>query len=183
MKIGLVRHFKVDYKSYSHFYYPEGFRTAMQEYDEAEIILGQTDLNGTDWQICFSSSYKRAIEAAKSIFMNEIIETNLLREVSLQPFTLRKFKLPWFIWHVGARIAWSKNSKSQDETKQETNERIKLIYSKILESERQNILVVSHGFFMKCFSTFLRKNGFKGEIDPFPQNGRLYIFEKNNGAK
>jgi broad specificity phosphatase PhoE len=178
MKIGLVRHFKVAHKNYKPYCYPKEFHSAMQEYDEADIIIGKTDLNGIDWEVCFSSSYKRAFETAQNIFNKEIIKTDLIREVPLLPFTLLKIKLPWFIWHIGARIAWSNNAKSQNETKQETNERMLLIYQKILETKCQNILVVSHGFFMKCFSRFLTVNGYKGTIDLFPQNGHLYIFSK-----
>ena len=146
MKIGLVRHFKVDYKSHNPFYYPDEFRLAMKKYDEAEVIIDKTDLGGIDWEICFSSSLKRASITAQSIFTGDIIETDLLREVSLLPFTNINFKLPWFVWHIGARVAWAKNSKSQAETKQETSERMKLIYDNIIDSQRQNVLLVTHGF-------------------------------------
>lgn len=177
-KIGMVRHFKVDYKSHSPFYYPEEFRLAMLKYDEADVLIGKTDLHGIDWDVCFSSSYKRAVITANSIYTKTIIETNLIREVSLLPFTNYKIKLPWFVWHIGARVAWSRNGKSQDETRAETDERMKQIYSQIIDTGKKNVLLVTHGFFMKCFADFLKKKGYQGKIDPFPLNGRLYIFEK-----
>jgi broad specificity phosphatase PhoE len=179
MKIGLVRHFKVNYSSYSPFYFPGEFRTAMKRYDEADVIPAKTDLCKINWELCFASSLKRAAITARTIFKKEIIETDLLREVSLLPFTEKNLKLPWFVWHIGARVAWSKNAASQEETKEETAKRINLIYSKIIETGRENILVVSHGFFMKVFSNFLSKKGFEGKIDPFPRNGQLYLFQKN----
>jgi broad specificity phosphatase PhoE len=149
----------------------------MKEYDNAEIVPGNTFIDGVDWQICFCSSLKRAVDTARHIYRREIIITDLLREVSLSPFTDREIKLPWFVWHVGARIAWARNSKSQEETRADTYERIKKIYSQIIDSGNDNILIISHGFFMKCFAKFLIENQFKGFIDKIPRNGRLYIFE------
>lgn len=178
MKLGLVRHFKVDYKSYHPFYYPDEYRTAIKGYDEADIILGNTLLNGIDWQICFCSTFKRAMQTAEHIFKKEILKTELLREVDLAPFTNRKIKLPTFIWHGGARISWAMNSKSQPETKNKTIERMKTVYSMAMQTNLDNVLIVSHGFFMKCFADYLRKNGFKGIIDQIPHNGKLYVFEK-----
>jgi broad specificity phosphatase PhoE len=181
MKIGLVRHYKVDLKNPKPYYYPEEFRDAMKEYDEADVIKGSTNLDGIDWDICFSSSLKRAVITAKDIYKGEIIITDLIREVSLLPFTMKKIKLPWTIWHICARIAWSKNSKTQDETRQETTERMNLIYKKILDAKKENVLLVTHGFFMKCFIKFLREKSFTGKVEMFPKNGCLYIFENKKG--
>ena len=180
MKIGLVRHLRVDYKNYDPIYFPDTYRHVMKAYDNAEIVIGNTYLDGIDWQICFCSSLKRAVETAHQIYKKEIIITDLLREVSLSPFTDREIKLPWFVWHVGARIAWARNSKSQEETRIETYKRIEKLYSQILAAGKENILIVSHGFFMKCFSRFLTEKNFKGSIDNLPRNGKLYIFENVN---
>jgi hypothetical protein len=57
---------------------------------------------------------------------------------------------------------------------------MKLIYNKIMESKKRNVLLVTHGFFMKCFVKFLMEKGFEGKIDPFPQNGCLYIYERKD---
>lgn len=48
----------------------------------------------------------------------------------------------------------------------------------IYESDYQNILIVSHGFFIRELTKRLNAEGFKGKIDPAPQNGKLYLFQK-----
>jgi broad specificity phosphatase PhoE len=178
MKIGLVRHFKVDYKDYNPFYFPDEYDAAIKGYDEADVILKEIHLDGIDWEICFSSSFSRAIKTAEYIYKKKIIKTELLREVNLKAFTTKRIKLPSFVWHIGARISWSVNGKSQPETKEATEIRIRKIYAMIRNSEKENVLVVSHGFFMKCFASFLIREGYNGKIDPVPHNGKLYVFQK-----
>ena len=183
MIIGLVRHFKVKYKNYSPFYYPGGYLKAMQEYDEADVLPVDTNLNGIDWETCLSSTFKRARITAEHIYHNEIIFTDLLREVSLSPFTKRNICLPWFVWHIGARIAWHKGSASQEESRLQTLNRAEKIFSIIKDSEKEKILIVSHGFFMKNLVSKLRRKGFTGNIDEIPENGKLYLFENKSFRK
>lgn len=137
----------------------------------------------TDWDICYCSTIKRAIVTANHIYNGEIKYSDLIIEVPVAPFTNKNIKLPSFIWHLGGRIAWHKNHPSQPEGRRDTIKRIKLFMNAIEENQHKKILVVTHGFFMRIFSDYLLKNGFKGKIDFRPENGKLYLFNKKMPVK
>ena len=75
-------------------------------------------------------------------------------------------------------LLWLFSLKSQPEVKPQTILRIDKFLKQIESSGHQNILIVSHGFFMKIFVRELLKRGFKGDLDFSPKNGKLYRFEK-----
>ncbi len=178
--IGLVRHFKVLLESSPFFHTPESFNKAMKVYDTSPVLVKSFEDGNISWDKCFASDLPRAIETAKNIYPNKKIEiTPLLREVPLRAFTNKNIKLPSFIWHIGARIAWYKNKTSQPETKQQTDLRIKK-FIEILNNENMsaNILIVTHGFFMLNLQRHLSALGYSGKIDSKPQNGKLYILRK-----
>jgi broad specificity phosphatase PhoE len=178
MKIGLVRHFKVNVKPGEGGLTSSEFERAMNNYDKADVIPNTLKINSNDWDICYSSSLPRAVKTAKTIYSGEIITSDLLREVPILPFTKRNFVLPTFFWHMAARIAWVKNRPSQPEGKLGTEERINKFLEIINSSNHERILIVSHGFFMGSLFRILIKMGFKGEMDVRPRNGKLYILEK-----
>lgn len=178
MKIGLVRHFKVNVKPGEGGLSSAEFEMAMNNYDNADVIPNNLNIRENDWDICYASTLPRAIKTAKTIYGGEIITTDLIREVPILPFTKRNFVLPAFFWHMAARIAWLKNKPSQPEGKHETENRINKFLEIIDSSGYEKILVVSHGFFMGSLFKILLKKGFKGEMDFRPRNGKLYILEK-----
>ncbi|MFC2136383.1 histidine phosphatase family protein [Bacteroidota bacterium] len=180
MTIGLVRHFKVDIEISKRFYTPAQFNAKMDEYDASPVIPQEVNLNGIDWEVCYSSTIPRAQTTAAAIYKGETIKTDLLKEVTVRAFTERKILLPAGIWHLGGRIAWYKEKKSQPEKFSETMKRADEIIDKILSSGKQNVLCVSHGFFMGVLFRKLYKLGFKGETDMRPQNGKLYLFNRKN---
>lgn len=178
MKLGLVRHFKVNIKPGEGLLSASQFSGAMKNYDLADVTPNDLIINKEEWEICYSSSLPRAVKTANIIYNGERIITDLLREVSIYPFTQKNLILPTFIWHAGARIAWFKNKKSQPETNIQTKERVNKFLDLIYSSGKKNILIVSHGFFMGSLVRELIKLGFKGEMDLRPRNGKLYKFEK-----
>lgn len=178
MKLGLVRHFKVVTSSSSNVFSSSEFDKRMLEYDKSPIKISENKISEGEWDICYSSTLPRAEETAKYLYAGEINYTDLLREVPLSSFTKKQIKLPSFIWHVGGRIAWALSSKSQSETIKQTKERIKLFLELIQTIEHKNILIVTHGFFMKALVAELKKIGFTGKFDISPKNGELYIFSK-----
>ena len=178
MLIGLVRHFKVDIPFTKTFYTPEEFNKQMSDYDTAGVIPNEVNLGNYDWNICYASNLPRAITTAKTIYKEEIITTPHLREVPINAFINIPVRLPAPVWHISARIAWKKNSSSQPETYNQTMERINKIYNTITSNGYENILIVSHGFFMRVFHNFLTKKGFEGEIDFSPRNGKLYTLTR-----
>ncbi|KAB2846515.1 MAG: histidine phosphatase family protein [Melioribacteraceae bacterium] len=178
MKLGLVRHFKVNIKPGEGKLSSSQFEEAMKNYDYADVTSNGLIINKNEWDICYSSSLPRAVKTAQTIYNGEIITTDLLCEVPILPFTKRNIILPSFIWHTAARIAWFKNKPSQPEGKIQTQKRVEEFLNLINSSGKENILIVSHGFFLGSLVRELLKRGFKGEMDMRPRNGKLYTFIK-----
>ena len=178
MKIGLVRHFKVVRSNTLKNLNSVQFNEQMKNYDHFPVKANDITINSNDWDICYASILSRAHETAKTIYQGEIITTDLIIEVPLSAFMKTNIELPILLWHVGGRIAWFFLSKTQKENISGTKHRIDDFIKIIYESGHKNILVVSHGFFMKGFARQLKKRGFAGSIDFAPKNGKLYLFEK-----
>lgn len=178
MKIGLVRHFKVVRSNTLKKLNSTQFDEQMNSYDNSPVKANDVNLNSNDWDICYASTLSRAYETAKTIYHEEIISTDLIIEVPLSTFMKTKILFPSMVWHVGGRIAWLFSGKSQKEDISNTKQRIDDFMNIIEKSGCENILVVSHGFFMKVFAHKLKKRGFIGKIDFAPKNGKLYLFEK-----
>lgn len=181
MILGLVRHFKVDFYPIKKIYSAGEFSAAMARYETSPILKNGLKFSTDDWDKCYCSTIPRAIETAEEIYDGEKIFTDLIVEVPVTPFTNRKIKLPSFIWHLGGRIAWYKNHPSQPESRIETLQRISQFIREVESCRNSRILVVTHGFFMRVFAEQLIKNGFKGNIDARPENGKLYLFNKSTG--
>lgn len=176
MKIGLVRHFKVDC-SYPKVMNSHSYNKWAENYDIADVIANKVDLHNIDWQKCYASDLPRAIKTAQSIYKGNITKLNSLREVPMSSFTDRSLKLPCTIWSIASRLAWLRSHKSQPEFKHETLRRVKDSFKVITESNNENTLVVSHGFFLYFFQKELFKNGFRGKKFYKLKNGTLYVFE------
>lgn len=180
MIIGLIRHFKVDFKPVKRIYSADDFSRAMDLYENSPVILDSIKLSNNNWDVCYCSTINRAIVTANNIYNGKIIYTDLIVEVPVTPFTKNKIKLPSFVWHLGGRIAWHKNHHSQPEKRSETLIRIKSFLDEISGNNYKSVLVVTHGFFMRVLVEQLIKNGYKGKIDVRPVNGKLYILNNDN---
>ncbi|MEN8194474.1 MAG: histidine phosphatase family protein [Bacteroidota bacterium] len=178
MKIGLVRHFKVRTPEIENRLNSSEFNQIMQNYDHSPVIPSAIQIDADGWDLCYASTLSRAVETAKTIYRDEIINTDLIVEVPLSSFMNTNIPLPNMVWHVGGRIAWLFSCKSQIEDIKTTKQRIKDFMKLVEESGHKKILVVSHGFFMKVFASQLKKYGYSGAIDFAPKNGKLYLFEK-----
>ena len=177
MKIGLIRHFKVLNRS-RWFLNSDDFKNAMEEYDNADVIPFKVDLKSENWNICVSSTMPRAEKTAEFIFNGKIIFNNLFVEVPMSPVKFSSIKLPAIIWHIKARYAWYKNDSSQTETRKKTSKRIDAAIEFLNQFANENVLIVTHGFFMRQLYKRLLNEGFKGKIDEAPKNGKLYILTK-----
>jgi len=177
MKLGLVRHFKVNPPDKKKYLSSEEFKKAMEIYDTAPIIPNKVNLKSDDWDICYCSSLPRAVTTAETIFNKKIIKTDLIVEVPISPFTKFNIVLPLFFWHLGARIAWYFSHSSQKENIKQTKIRIEKFYKIISTSGCDNILIVAHGYFLRMFYEVMKKKGFLGKVDFNMKNGKLYIIE------
>jgi len=176
MKIGLIRHYKVDYKA-KKLMSSHDFEEYVTNYDNASIIENKTDLERSQWNICYCSDLTRALITARSIYDKELQITNLLREVKMYPVRKTQLKIPGFLWSVSSRIAWQLNHVSQLETSEQTRKRAKIFLSKLDLKGDENILIVSHGFFLITLVNELKRLGFKGNISRNMKNGYLYTLE------
>jgi broad specificity phosphatase PhoE len=175
MTIGIIRHFKVDYKS-SFKMNSDEFNLSMDEYDDAPIIFPEVNpLKDLNWDLCFTSDLPRAVKTAEYICNCKRIYTELLKEVPMQAFfeTKRKFSAPF--WHVTSRIFWKFSKNNQIENYKATVLRINKALDLILSRKEEKILIVSHGFYLRQLIKRLREIGFKGKTDSYIRNGRLYV--------
>lgn len=178
MKIGLVRHFKVDYKA-KKMMSSNDFEEYVISYDNAAVIQNEIDGEHSKWNKCYCSDLTRAIITAKSIYDKELEITDLLREVKMYPVKRLRIRMPSFLWSISSRVAWKLNHSSQLETANNTRKRAKEFLRKLDLNSDENILIVSHGFFLMTLIDELRLLGFKGEIPKKMKNGYMYILKND----
>ena len=176
MKIGLVRHFKVNCP-HKNMMTSEEFREWSEKYERAGVIKKKVNMYGNSWDICYSSDFQRAITTAKEVYSGNIYVDKLLREVDNAPFVhTEKLRLPFPIWHVCGRLAWFFRSKSQPEDIKGTRVRIHRFFRR-LDWSKDNVLIVSHGFLIFNLIYELFRLGFVGKEVRRVKNGILYIYE------
>jgi len=177
MKIGIVRHFKVDYKAKT-FMNSQDFIDYVDGYNNASVIENEVTITKGMWNKCYCSDMTRAITTAETIYNGEIIKSELLQEVNMYPSRQSKIRVPTLIWSIAARIGWKYNKEPQKEGLNKTKERAKAFVQILDLTANENILLVTHGFFSITLIGELRKLGFNGRIPKKMKNGYLYILEK-----
>lgn len=156
------------------------YLTWIMVYDNADVIKKPIDLQGINWDRCYTSDMKRAVITAKEIYDGEIIKTHLLREVQIHPAVETNEKKSYNFWKTEGHKAWENGDNSQIESKEDARKRIKIFldYIEKIEKKDSNILLVFHIILMREFEKELKIRGYKGEFTEDPENGKLYIFEK-----
>ncbi len=177
MRIGLVRHFKVDLKK-NKFMTSKQYNEYTKQYDVSEVIANELVMD-YEWDKCYCSSMSRAMTTAKTIYHGETIITDKLVEIPSVAFMNIKAPIPYHMWALLGRFAWIRNHTSQPEGRKVTLKRINEIIDIILKGEDENILIVSHAGTLYEIKKILRKKGFKGEKFLKARNGKLYNFEKS----
>jgi len=179
MKIGLLRHFKTDHRSPARCNSEEYDREYLR-YELSSAILPACIASTEGYSVCYASTTLRAVETAQAVFKKEIIPTDELVEVPLQAIFRTKRQLPMKLWHFINRVGWAFNSKKLPETRIQTKERAVKFLSRILGANlnNENILLVTHGFFMLMLQSELLKRGFKGKEIIKAKHGKLYEFRK-----
>lgn len=179
MRIGLVRHFKVNCP-HKKMMTSEEFRTWSEKYEVSRVMKKHVEMYGIEWDICYVSDMPRAVTTAKEVYSGNLMIDKLLREVDNAPFMhTEKLRLPFEVWHICGRLAWYFKSKSQPETIEGTRKRIHQFLDQI-DWEKENILIVFHGFMLYNFQRELRRRGFEGERVRKVKNGVLYQYKKNS---
>lgn len=178
MRIGLVRHFKVDLKR-RRFMTSEEYNEHVFNYDRAGVIPNELVID-SKWNKCYCSNLQRAITTAKTIYHGEIIITDKLIEVPTAAWANFKFRIPYQMWALIARFAWIRNHVSQPEARSKTLQRLNEILNTIIEENKKdsNILIVSHAGALYEIKKMLLNRGFKGRGFLRAKNGKLYVFDK-----
>ncbi|MDF2842840.1 MAG: hypothetical protein K0R00_1266 [Herbinix sp.] len=175
MRIGLLRHFKVNCP-HAKMMTSSEFREWSEKYEVSKVIKKKVDMFDIEWDICYASDLPRAITTAKEVYSGNLKIDKLLREVDNAPFiNTDKIRLPFEVWHVCGRLAWFFKSKSQPETRIQTKKRINDFLDRI-DWSKDNVLIVFHGFMLYNFQKELRKRGFLGEKLKLVKNGVLYEY-------
>ncbi|GAL83653.1 phosphoglycerate mutase family protein [Sporocytophaga myxococcoides] len=175
MKIGLVRHFKVNHP------FPEKTLLSKSdlvkwfaEYDnKVEIQSKVVDLSGVNWHCCYSSPLIRAVKTAKHIYNGNITEIPELKELDIVHRLSDKLKLPFLMWGFIIRMI---SFTANNDTDRFKNGIIAFVDNVIAKNEK-DFLIVSHWFVMRVIRQELIKRGFVGDNFKSNDYGRLYVFE------
>ena len=179
MKIGLVRHFKVDIENPGPVN-SEEYSQWIRNYDISPVIKKPVDLRGIDWNICYASDLPRARTTAETIYQGDISYTNLIREIDLELARIVEGQQDVVAWFNEAMAYWAADDKTLKEIKSHSHKRVNKFLD-LVEAEADNqdkILVVCHGMIMTVIEEELRKRGFEGEEIIVPDNGELYLYER-----
>lgn len=183
MIIGLIRHFKVNYQK-KFFMTSKEFKEWEENYNKSDVIKKDVELMGVMWDKCYSSTLIRAMITAQHVYKENIVHNDLIRETIIDPIFHSDVKLPYWFWAVSGRLAWYFNHKSQEENKKITIEKarqfVDLLLDGAIKEGNNNILIVTHGFFMYSLQKELRKRKFVGKLIYSPKNGLLYMYNKIN---
>lgn len=175
MKIGLIRHFRVNHP------FPDKVLLSkseviqwFEEYDRTENIqYNNVDLDNINWKICYSSTMIRAVKTANHIYSGEIVKIAELRELDILHRLSDRIKLPFMIWGLIVRVKSFSLNNDIDKFKNG----IIAFLDKLIVNNESEVLIVSHWFVMKIIRQELIKRGFNGENFKSNEYGTLYVFE------
>jgi len=177
MRIGLIRHFKVEQAL------PSGWMTAADlqlwrtRYDSARVVPVPVNLGAGTWTVCMSSDLDRAIATAKAAYQGEIEVTPRLREPEFAQFQTGRLRLPVWLWRWVLRFCWLTGHPSQRQCRDDFRSRVSGI-ADLLDGRSEDILVISHAGMMAYLSAALTKRGYVGPKLRMPEHARLYVYEK-----
>lgn len=178
MRIGLIRHFRVEQPLPSGWMTAGGLHLWRTRYDSARVLPVPLDLGAEVWSACISSDLERAIATAKAAYAGGIEVTPLLREPELAEFRTRRLRLPIWLWRWVLRLSWMTGHRSQRQCRDDFRLRVSAM-ADALERRDGNTLVVSHAGMMAYLSAELTKRGYAGPKLQVPEHARLYVYEKS----
>jgi len=176
MKIGLVRHFKVDHSfPMKRWFSKSEVLEWFVAYDSTTSIqYKDVDLYGINWKRCYSSPMIRAIQTAKHIFKGEIVEKQGLKELDILHQLPDRIMLPFIMWGIIVRV----KSLFLNSDTRNFERRISECIDDIIKHSDNDTLIVSHWFVMRVIQKELIKRGFTGGSIKSNDYGVLYIFER-----
>jgi broad specificity phosphatase PhoE len=174
MVVTLLRHYKVDY-TWKRRYTPDAFRTALKEYDDANVIDQHKELAG--FQKVIISNLKRTLQTLKFIGKGDNYQqTSLLDEVPMAPFTDKDRHFSLILLNVVGRMQWVFNSGRQPEKREKSTQRARTFIDEYLK-ENRSYLIIGHGLFLRVLSYEMLKRGFRGKRILHFDNGRYFTYQ------
>jgi len=180
MKIGLVRHFKVN-----HSFPNKRLLTKsevihwFEEYDNTiNISYKKVDLDNINWKRCYTSPMVRAVHTAHHIFKGEIVVVPELKELDILHRLSGRLKLPFLMWGMVVRIKSFRSNKDTDEFKN----RIVAFVDRIMTANEGEVLIVSHWFVMRVIRKELLRRGLSGSNFKHNEYGTLYVYENKKNS-
>ncbi len=173
MRIGLARHFPVSVP------WPSGWRTSAElqawreQYDVAEVVPFPVADETSNWSLCYSSNLPRAETTARALFRGEITSLAMLREGTFGPFPTGGLRLPVWLWRGVIRLAWLGGHRSQKHLRDDFFNRVRSV-ADLIESHREDLLLVSHAGMMLYLHKELMRRGFRGPRIGIAQHARVY---------
>ena len=171
-----MRHFRVKEECEKKLFSSVEIDAWVDLYDTYDLNYHDTALPKLDK--VYTSALSRAKRSAEYLGL-AYVEDAVFNEVEAKAFMDTTWRFPKFLWLLFGRILWSLNLVKRSERKEETLARAQEAVRLIMIDSSARIMIVSHGFFMILLVRELRKNGFEGEMDSHPKNGKLYSFQKN----
>ena len=98
-------------------------------------------------------------------------------EVSTKAFIDTKIGLPIWFWLGVGRVLWVLDLVKKSESRSTSTLRAKKAAKFLIDLKEENVVVITHGFFMILLQRELKKLGFVGEFDSHPQNAKVYSFK------
>ncbi|GEP42196.1 histidine phosphatase family protein [Brevifollis gellanilyticus] len=148
-----------------------------QRYDEADVRPAAVEDESTRWSRCYVSSMTRAQATARAMWSGEAITRHELREVEFAPFATGGLRLPVWLWSRLVQLAWLTGHSSQRSLRDDFRGRV-LAVADLIESDKEDILVISHAGMMLFLSRELRKRGFRGPKLGVAKHAQIHIFER-----
>lgn len=170
--IYFLRHFKVLDKEYKKLNSQE-FEKWVENYDN--FLLEEKELILPKVKKVYVSSLNRAINTAKYLNL-DFEETLLLKEVEAKAFINTNIKFSKTFWLIVSRFLWFFNF-TKYETKKDTIKRAKT-FIKSLKNDDTDILIISHGLFLKVLEKEFKKIGFSSKLRLSVKNSIVYKLEK-----
>ena len=180
MKIGLVRHFKVDMDTGDGLMNIDEYNDLVREYDISDVIETDVDLREIGWNKVYASDMKRAIITARTIYKGDIIQDKLIREVDVRIRQGYEDRSSYMEWSIHSLIGWAGDRDYVCEKISDTRNRVNEFLDKLLVDldEDDKVLLVCHGLVMRVIKEELEARGFTGEDIIAPKNGDLYLIKK-----
>ena len=160
MRITIIRHGKVNMK------WPKkcsssDFDMACAEYNRSELeSINITPLCEETDKI-YVSMLSRSVHTAEILFSNKkYYEMPEIGEVPLKSFMVTEKRLPLWMWNILGRVQWYIGSSRQLEKRNSTIQRANKVID-LCESQNEDCILVTHGFFMKTLIRVLKNRGYQ----------------------